>query len=509
MLLIKNDPNYNEQWPRALVPYKRIYGIDEPKRLPAAGQRRQAVAAPAGGNAVRPGRHVEPVQARELSQRRRAAGQRDRDLSPAATIATATAASTRSTPAETARRSTGSTRAPTPASTPTTTSTPSASWPWSRRPTATRPKSRPAASTATPTNGCASSARSRCASFEPGEASESGGQPLDPDGNPDTSFLAKIPADVAFTFQTLDKDGMVLNMAQTWHQLRPGEIRNDCGGCHAHSQKPTAVQGHRRRQARLPGLRPDREDAAADRQGERPVRQEVGQRRPRPACVSSKGVKNVEYYRDVKPILDRSCVACHTRKSAKPAGNLVLDDDKPINMPDYGRPGARHLLPPGRRPDDSGPRSATSRSSTAAMAADQRLALRPHVPVAPQPAGLEDLRPAHSTAGPTTISRTETRSRRPEHAAAQGQAGAEHAGEPQSRSHLIYTGSIMPPPEAVAGTYVGPDGKKIKVAPLTDEDRRTLVRWIDLGCPIDLDYDPAKPQATRLRLDAATTSGRP
>jgi len=32
---------------------------------------------------------------------------------------------------------------------------------------------------------------------------------------------------------------MVLNMAQTWHQLRPGEIRNDCGGCHAHSQAPT------------------------------------------------------------------------------------------------------------------------------------------------------------------------------------------------------------------------------------------------------------------------------
>jgi hypothetical protein len=47
----------------------------------------------------------------------------------------------------------------------------------------------------------------------------------------------------------------------------------------------------------------------------------------------------------------------------------------------------------------------------------------------------------------------------------------------------------------VAGAYVGPDGTKIKVAALTDEDRRTLVRWIDLGCPIDLDFDPAKPQA--------------
>src|SRR5205823_6155676 len=38
-------------------------------------------------------------------------------------------------------------------------------------------------------------------------------QAIDPDGNPDTSFLARIPADVAFTFQTLDKHGMVLNMA--------------------------------------------------------------------------------------------------------------------------------------------------------------------------------------------------------------------------------------------------------------------------------------------------------
>src|SRR5262249_14730013 len=59
-------------------------------------------------------------------------------------------------------------------------------------------------------------------------------QPKDPDGNPDTSFLAKIPADTAFTFQTVDQRGMLLNMAQTWHQLRPGEVRTNCGGCHAH-----------------------------------------------------------------------------------------------------------------------------------------------------------------------------------------------------------------------------------------------------------------------------------
>src|SRR5262249_51829901 len=69
-----------------------------------------------------------------------------------------------------------------------------------------------------------------------------GKQPLDPDGNPDTSFLAKIPADVAWTFKTLDKDRMVLNMAQTWHQVRPGEVRTNCGGCHAHSQQPTLFE---------------------------------------------------------------------------------------------------------------------------------------------------------------------------------------------------------------------------------------------------------------------------
>src|SRR5206468_3354451 len=80
-------------------------------------------------------------------------------------------------------------------------------------------------------------------------------------------------------------------------------------------------------------------------------------------------------------------------------------------------------------------------------------------------------------------------------------ASLRHKGEPvpdtpQNRelAHIGYTGSVMPPPDAVAGTDQGPDGKPDKVAPLTDEDRLTLVRWIDLGCPIDLTHDPAKPR---------------
>src|SRR5205814_4019247 len=70
-----------------------------------------------------------------------------------------------------------------------------------------------------------------------------------------------------------------------------------------------------------------------------------------------------------------------------------------------------------------------------------------------------------------------------------------NTAENRNRADLDYTGQVMPPPEAVAGTYEGPDGKKIKVAPLSDEDRRTLVRWIDLGCPIDFAYDQAQPTA--------------
>src|SRR5439155_12680947 len=154
-----------------------------------------------------------------------------------------------------------------------------------------------------------------------------GTQPIDPDGNPDTSFLVKLPADLAWTFQTLDKHGMVLNMAQTWHQVRPGEVRTDCGGCHAHSQQATSF-------AKTVAARPDYAvfdltkqtplltSKALDQSGKKwDSKDETGLR-------FEKAVKNVEYFRDVKPILDRSCVACHTQEWEKPAGNLVLDDER-------------------------------------------------------------------------------------------------------------------------------------------------------------------------------------
>jgi hypothetical protein len=54
----------------------------------------------------------------------------------------------------------------------------------------------------------------------------------------------------------------------------------------------------------------------------------------------------------------------------------------------------------------------------------------------------------------------------------------------RNRADLDFVGSAMPPASAV---------KSGKVQALSDDDRKTIVRWIDLGCPIDLDFDPTNP----------------
>ena len=310
-------------------------------------------------------------------------------------------------------------------------------------------------------------------------------QPLDPDGNPDTSFLARIPGDTAFTFQTLDVNGVVLNMSQTWHQLRPGEIRTNCGGCHAHSQKPTEFSD-------TLAAKPDYKlwdlvketplvvDQARDRSGQRwDAARQTG-------LASAEGPVNVEYHRHIRPILERSCVACHTKSSDKPAGNLVLDADvEQVQIEHHGKFPGTYV----------------------------RLALDERAVFGFKPVGYDSwgypnasryIRKFQSRRSLLTwkifgrrmdgFSNDEHPSEFPP-----GSRQFMQRGEPVDVNRvrhaydLDYIGSPMPPEAAVAGTFVGPGGKLIHVPALTDEDRRTLVRWIDLGCPIDLDYDPALP----------------
>jgi hypothetical protein len=148
----------------------------------------------------------------------------------------------------------------------------------------------------------------------------SGNPILDPDGNPDTSFLAKLPADVPFTFHTIDKDGMTLNNAQTWHQVRPGEVRNDCGGCHAHSQTPLDFASTAAAKA---------DYVVTDLANTTPMLAKDGQNNTL-VTVQNTGAVDVEYYRDIKPILERSCVQCHSLNGPQEA-QLVLDDTAIVN----------------------------------------------------------------------------------------------------------------------------------------------------------------------------------
>lgn len=424
MLLVKNDPDYNEQWPRPLVPYERIYGVKEPKRLPSLrNDGTLSKHLPAGTPFGLIG--TSSLYKRESYPN---------GVVPASSVT-----------------ATGGLYAVFPTSASVT------NWTLQGADNGLYSNSdihairiiameAPSAGTSGKFVNPAGERFRILGEFPVRHFDKDGKQPLDPDGNPDTSFLAKIPADVAWTFQTLDKHGMVLNMAQTWHQLRPGEVRHDCGGCHSHSQKPTDFK---LTSAARPDYVPfdlatktpllttkknDQSDKKWDTDDATGLRY-------------VKGVVHVEYHRDIKPILERSCVACHSGKAEKPAGGLVLDDHKVRD----GRPASYATL-----------LRAKDRNS------------EPYVwPFRARNSLLTWKLFGHRVDG-----------------------FPEKAPPPGDKSYFQYQvrggvpwtgfkGSAMPPPEAV---------KAGKVAALTDEDRRTIFRWIDLGCPIDLDFDPNQPE---------------
>lgn len=489
MLLIKNDPRYNEQWPRPLVPYKRIYGVDEPARLVHANDGKSSPHLPEG--------------------------------TPFGLVGTSSLYKRESAPG--GKVPPGSVTAVAPEIKP-------KSWSWSSwslnwglqgsdagvysnsdihgiRIVVQEPRTDITGRGHGGPPLYANHALERLRilgeipvrHFGAPGASGPGGQPLDPDGNPDTSFLAKISADQPFTFQLIDKHGMTLTMAQTWHQLRPGEIRHNCGGCHAHSQQPTLFE-------KTLAARPDYQPfdltqktpllttKKQDQSGKRwDIKDETGLR-------YVQGLLNVEYYRDIRPILDRSCVACHTRKWDKPAGNLVLDDDDQGTIAAFGHDAGPDVKVPQTyfrlagfarfKPSTGIVPGAATRYVT--MFQSRRSLLVWKIFGQRMDGWSNDDFPSLANpADPKSL-----------HWKGQPVPGLDYEDEQKLRywirDHAIdqdYTGPMMPPPEAVVGTYKGPHGKLIKVPPLSDEERRTIVRWIDLGCPIDVDpnYRPTDP----------------
>ncbi len=61
-------------------------------------------------------------------------------------------------------------------------------------------------------------------------------EPDDAQGNPDTSFIVRVPADTPFLMQTIDKRGMALDIETTSRSVTRGE-EQFCSGCHVHTRE--------------------------------------------------------------------------------------------------------------------------------------------------------------------------------------------------------------------------------------------------------------------------------
>ena len=63
-----------------------------------------------------------------------------------------------------------------------------------------------------------------------------GVEPNDDQGNPDTSFIVRVPADTPFLMQTIDKRGMALDIETASRSVTRGE-QQFCAGCHVHTRE--------------------------------------------------------------------------------------------------------------------------------------------------------------------------------------------------------------------------------------------------------------------------------
>lgn len=101
---------------------------------------------------------------------------------------------------------------------------------------------------------------------------------------PDGSAFFKVPARRPLYFQALDDKGRVVQTMRSWSTLQPNEVQS-CVGCHEH-KNTVPVAGHPVSMAMnkgIKGLQPE------DEMGER----------------------NFSYLKEIQPIWDRHCIACH------------------------------------------------------------------------------------------------------------------------------------------------------------------------------------------------------
>ena len=309
-------------------------------------------------------------------------------------------------------------------------------------------------SSITPPNVCGLWVRFHCGS------STRGGAPiLDPEGNPDTSFLAKIPADTPFTFQMIDRNGLVLDDGA---DMAPGAARRSA---HRLRRVPLTqpvsalVRAHGGGTSRVQTSRPDEGGVAAHSlrrdTSRRPEASRAGPWTSSSTATSAPSSSAV------------ASVATAGSKTPVP-GNLVLDDeaiygDLPFSLGrsvpgDYARLALDRGGRWGYRPLARGWLQ-TNASRYVRMFQSRRSLLVWKIFGRRLDGWSNADHPTEAVPGdPSTLPK----------------------GAYPRDADLDYTGTIMPPPDS-------------GVPPLTPEERLTIARWIDLGSPIDLGRDNRRP----------------
>ena len=149
----------------------------------------------------------------------------------------------------------------------------------------------------------------------------------DGNGDPDTSWLAKIPAETPFIIQAIDDKGMTLTSEMTWRALKPGEKRADCGGCHAHSIDPVDIATTKA------GINAPIDNVIGVSSADARVKDGIWDLTLNSIpLLNDTGVMfkqgysyGVEFNRDIVPILNNRCVSCHT--AGQSGAKMILDND--------------------------------------------------------------------------------------------------------------------------------------------------------------------------------------
>ena len=113
------------------------------------------------------------------------------------------------------------------------------------------------------------------------------------DVEPDGSAKFIVPAKTPFTLQPLDSEGKAVALMRSWMTAMPGETLS-CVGCHD------------------------------NRNGSPPTRQTIAQSKPPQTIEPWRGpVRGFSFAREVQPVLDKYCIACHNNQPYQ--GKTLVD----------------------------------------------------------------------------------------------------------------------------------------------------------------------------------------